>query len=448
MQRLHHSSCSGKMGSMQKAVLLIPMALSLLPGQLPAPEARARQFLELLSNGDGENAVGMLDAAMKTALPAEKLKQIWAGMNGQAGTFRQFGDSRLEAGEVNDTVYITCEFEKMKLDARMALTKAGLIAGLNFGMHAEYSAPAYVNPGSFHERETIVGKGEWAVHGTLTIPNGKGPFPAVALVHGSGSYDRDYSIGPNKLFRDIAWGLGSRGIAVLRYNKRPFEHAAQFARLTAYTVSEETIDDALLAAALLREQPEVDTHKVYILGHSLGATLGPRIGKADPSLAGLILAAGLARPLLDVIEPQILHNFEVAGDVTPAQENALKKIREQVARAKDPNLTRDAPAKDLPLGVPASYWLDLRDYHPAEIAREVKIPMLLLQGDRDYQVTLDDVALWKKALAERQDVRFQVYPKLNHLFMEGEGPSSDAEYARPGHVQATVIEDIAAYIKK
>ncbi|HUA60110.1 MAG TPA: alpha/beta fold hydrolase [Verrucomicrobiae bacterium] len=432
---------------MRSLFFVTPLVLGLLSAQTPSPEARARQFLELLSNKDGDGAAGMLDPQFKAMLPPEKLQQVWSSINAQAGAFRQFAETRVETGSVTDTVYITCEFEKMKLDARIPVTKAGMISGMNFGLHTEYSPPAYVNTAFFHERELIVGRGEWAVHGTLTIPNGPGPFPAVALVHGSGSYDRDYTIGPNKLFRDIGWGLASRGVAVLRYNKRSFEHATQFGRLAVYTVNEEAVDDAVLAAALLREQPEINPKKVFVLGHSLGATVAPRIGKADPSLAGLIMAGALGRFMLDVIVPQMVHNYELNGEMTPAQQKAVDTMKAQIARAEDPNLKPDAPAKDMPLGAAASYWLDLRAYHQLEVARALKMPMLILQGERDYQVTMEDFDLWKKALGDRKDVEFKVYPKLSHIFVEGEGPSSDAEYARPGHVSGAVIEDIAAYIK-
>jgi len=433
---------------MRSLLLITALVFGPLFAQSPPPEIRARQFLELLSNKDGEGAAAMLDPQFKATLPPAKLEQVWGSMNAQVGAFRQFGEARVEAGSVMDTVYITCEFEKMKLDARIPMTKAGLISGINFGIHTEYAPPPYVNPALFHEREVIVGNGEWAVHGTLTIPNGTGPFPAVVVIQGSGSYDRDYSIGPNKLFRDVAWGLASRGVAVIRYNKRPFEHATQFTRLASYTVNEEEVDDALLAAALLREQPEIDPKRVFLLGHSLGATLAPRIGKADPSLAGLIMVGAVARSVLDVIVPQMIHEYTMNGEMTAAQQRAIDAMKAQVARAKDPNLRPDAPAKDMPLGAAASYWLDLRAYRQLDVARDLKMPMLILQGGRDYQVTMEDFDLWKKLLGDRKDVEFKVYPKLNHIFVEGEGPSSDAEYGRPGHVSAAVIEDIAAYIKK
>jgi fermentation-respiration switch protein FrsA (DUF1100 family) len=99
------------------------------------------------------------------------------------------------------------------------------------------------------------------------------------------------------------------------------------------------------------------------------------------------------------------------------------------------------------LGAPASYWLDLRGYNPPEAAKALGRPMLVLQGERDYQVTLDNFEAWQKALADRKDVTFKSYPKLNHLFIEGEGKSAPAEYQKPGHVAEAVVADVAEWIK-
>lgn len=438
------------MRPMQKPVTaaLVVVLASLCRSQPAGPEARARQLLDLLSKNDGAGAAALLDAQLKAAVTADKLHQVWQGLARQMGAFKAFGDARIEASSDADTVFVTCEFEKAKLDAKIPVNKAGLVTGINFGLHIDYTPPDYVKATSFHEKEVTVGSGEWSLHGTLTLPNGTGPFPALILVHGSGSYDRDYSIGPNKLFRDIAWGVASRGVAVLRYNKRSFEHAVAFSKLTSFTVMDEAVDDALLAGALLRKTPEIDAKRIFVLGHSLGGILIPRIGKADPSFAGLIAAAGTPRFLLDLVIPQTIHNFTLNGPMTPANEAVVAKLKQQIARVEDPNLKPDAPASEMPFGISATYWMDLRDYHTGDVARDLKQPMLILQGDRDYQIGAEDFALWRKVLAGRKDVEFKTYPKLNHIFLEGEGVSSDAEYEKPGHVSAAVVEDIAAWIAK
>ena len=99
------------------------------------------------------------------------------------------------------------------------------------------------------------------------------------------------------------------------------------------------------------------------------------------------------------------------------------------------------------MGVAASYWLDLRGYHPEQVARGLQQPLLIVRGERDYQITMEDFDAWKKALSGRPNVEFRSYPALNHMFMAGEGPSSDEEYLKPGHVDPRLVDDIATWIQ-
>jgi dienelactone hydrolase len=296
--------------------------------------------------------------------------------------------------------------------------------------------------------EVTVNPGAWELPGTLTLPRGDGPFAAVALVHGSGPQDRDESIGPNKTFRDLAWGLATQGLAVLRYEKRTKQHAQKFAKVEDFpTLEEETIADALAAAKLLRARPEIDGKKVFILGHSLGAMAAPRMGQRDPELAGLVLLAGNARPFEDVLLEQLEYvlPLQLEGDKLKEE---LDKVKKQLERARAKDLTKDTPRDELPLGTPAAYWLALRAYDQKATAAAIAQPMLILQGARDYQVTMADFAEWKKALEKRANVTFKSYTDLNHLFMAGTGKAKPEEYFKPGHVAEGVIADIAVWVKK
>jgi hypothetical protein len=96
-------------------------------------------------------------------------------------------------------------------------------------------------------------------------------------------------------------------------------------------------------------------------------------------------------------------------------------------------------------GAGEKYKADLKDYHPAALAAESSVPMLILQGGRDYQVRMKDFELWKAGLAGRKGVTMHSYPKLNHLFVTGDGKSTPEEYSQPGHVAPEVIDDIAAW---
>lgn len=412
---------------------------------------RAREFVELITGEKYQEAFGRFDRVMRNAMPPGKMGEVWRSIQKSAGKFQeQVGTWTEEIGSYR-IVYVTCRFEKGPLDIKVVFNSKDEVTGLFFvpaRPAGGYKPPSYVNPDSFREKEVTVGTGYWALPGTLAIPAGEGAFPAVVLVHGSGPNDRDETVGFNKPFRDLAGGLASRGIAVLRYDKRTRVHRWKVVLARNITVKEETIDDALEAVALLGKTKGIDPGRIFVLGHSLGGMVAPRIGMRSPEIAGLIILAGTARPLEDVLLEQYNYIFSLDGTITDREREALKKLKEQVARVKDPGLSVDVPLAELPLGTPAAYWLDLRGYKPAELARKLKHPLLILQGGRDYQVTGKDFQIWRDALLGRKNVTFRLYPDLNHLFVEGEGRSTPAEYQKAGHVAEKVIEDIAGWIGK
>ncbi|MEN6355479.1 MAG: DUF3887 domain-containing protein [Armatimonadota bacterium] len=407
-----------------------------------AKTAVALEFVRCTADGKYADAVTHFDDAMSRAMSADQLKQAWESLIGRYGAFKKIGETRTGQEGGFDEVFVAVNFEKIILDVKVVFDKDGKIGGLWFVPHisktgAQYSPPAYAHNDRFVEREVTVGKGEWQLPGTLTIPNGKGPFTALVLVHGSGPENRDETIGPNKPFRDIAQGLASRGIAVLRYDKRTKVYPAQLAKFAAtnkFTVKEETIDDAIAAVSLLRKTKEINSDRIYVLGHSLGGILIPRIGKADPKIYGLIMMAGCGtQPLEDVILRQLTYIASLNGPITA---DTKKEINKEVQ-----SFIKSAPAP---------YLLDLRRYIPAavEMAKSLKQPMLILQGRRDYQATTADFNIWKTKLSSRTDVTFKLYPDLNHLFITGKGKITPQEYEVPGHVSEKVVDDIAAWIKR
>ncbi len=192
-----------------------------------------------------------------------------------------------------------------------------------------------------------------------------------------------------------------------------------------------------------------DHNRVFVLGHSLGATLIPRIGEQDPALSGLIVMAGITRSLEDTVLDQFTYISSLAGPLTEQQKAGLEILKAQVANAKDPELSDKTPIKDLPLGMSPAYLLSLRGYHPQEVAKTLPMPMLILQGERDYQVLpTKDFGSWQAALKDKANVTLKLYPKLNHLFIAGEGKPNPQEYSTEGHVSENVISDIALVDKE
>jgi len=322
---------------------------------------------------------------------------------------------------------------------------AATIAPATEGSHS-WQAPPYVDRARFDERALRVGAGRWAIDGTLTIPRGKN-VPAVVLVHGSGPQDRDQTLGPNKPFKDLAWGLASRGVAVLRYDKRTHQHAAAVKAHIgeALTLREETVDDALAAAQSVRGQPEIDSGRVFVLGYSLGGTAIPRIARRDRDLAGFVIMAGGAQPLEKSLIAQLEHVVTLDGKVSQAEKEILDKLRAQAELVRVLTAGSHVRPEQLPLSLPAPYWLDLKAHPLAALLRDERRPFLVVQGQRDYQVTAADLAIWRGALAGAE-ATFETYPDLNHLFAAGTGQSSPTEYQQPGHVAAEVVRDLAGWI--
>ena len=302
-----------------------------------------------------------------------------------------------------------------------------------------------MRPSAFSERDMQVGQPPLTLGATLTMPRGKGPFPAVVLVAGSGPNDRDETIDPNKPLRDVAQGLAECGIAVLRYDKRTKAHPQNFIG-KPYTIDDEVTDDAVAAIELLRKQPGIDPSRVFVLGHSLGAQMAPRIAQHDPNIAGLVLIAAPAHHLLD----EMLRQLRYSASIDPAHTKKIE-VQAAMAEAQRSQLAKLDPAHPGvagPLGLPASYWLSLRDYDAIAAAKKLDIPMLILQGDSDYQVTpKDDFARWQDAFAHDPHVTLREYPGLSHLMMPAGDPPSPADYAKPENVDARVIADIASWIE-
>jgi dienelactone hydrolase len=409
----------------------------------------ARAFVAQLATKDFSAAVAPFDDTMKAVMPAAKLEETWNAVLKEVGPFKQAGKAKTEKQGAYTLVFVTCEFQKATLDIKVVFDQSKRIAGLLFtpSTNVDYVPPAYVKADSFREKDIAVGTNEWVLPGTLTMPVGAGLYPAVILVPGSGPHDRDETIGANKPFKDLAWGLASNGVAVLRYEKRTKQYAGKLASIAAFTVKDEVVDDVLAAVELLRKTEGIDAKRVFVLGHSLGGMLVPRIGRLDPNIAGLIAFAGATRPLEDVIPIQLAYIFSADGNISPEDQKQIDEAKAIVAKIKALK-PEDRTSPTLLYGAPASYWLDLRGYDPPEAAKELKQPLLILQGERDYQVTMEDFKRWTAALATRSKVTLKSYPSLNHLFITGTGASTPSEYLQTGHVAEVVVQDIAAWILK
>ena len=421
-----------------RAFRILPL-LSILLAAQPAqdPTVLARKALNLVLAGQYAEFLQMSTADVQKGLPEAEMAKLGA-MIKTYGAMEKLADPTATRSGPNSIVVFPAKFANQNINFRIIINSAGLVAGFfQLPGGVNWQRPEYSQPATFKEREVTVGQGEWKLSGTLTVPVGAGPFPAVVLVHGSGPNDRDETVGGAKVFKDLAEGLASRGIVVLRYEKRTMQYRARIASIAKFTVQEETVEDAVQALAVVRSQAEVNGQRVFVIGHSLGAYVAPRIAEQDGKLAGIVLMAGNVRPIEDLLVEQVTY-MGIKGD----QLDRAKDLQVKVKKLEPGD--EDSPALG---GIPVSYWVDLKDYDPAAAAKKLAIPLLILQGERDYQVTMTDFALWKAAVGGAKGVVMKSYPALNHLFVAGEGKSLPAEYSKPGHVALAVIDDIARFVK-
>lgn len=299
----------------------------------------------------------------------------------------------------------------------------------------------------------VIGSGtKYPLSGILTLPTeGNRLFPAVVLVHGSGPSNLDEKIGNNAPFKDLAVGLAERGIAVLRYDKRTFVYGKEMRNDIGLSVKEETIEDAILAANLLRKDPRIDANKIFIIGHSLGGMLAPRIDAEGGNFAGIIIMGGSPRKFEEILMDQ---NNEVLRSLN----KFLKLIaRKQIAAFSSKleniyNLSDEEAKSTKVIGryVRAYYLKEMGEHPASNYLKSLDKPILILQGEKDFHVSIArDFDAYKKLLIDKTKVTYKRYPNLNHLFMPavfGEILKAKKEYKVAQHVDKQVIDDISDWI--
>jgi len=411
-----------------------------------SPTDTGTRLVELLRAGQFAEIPDMFPPNLRALVTPESVRAAWQAELDRHGPVRAVGEPLSEpAGATGTLIRVPVSFERGAVTVLAAITGGWLTSLQIAGPEAaepmrEWQPPEYADPAALSEEDVTVGDGPLAVPGTLTVPARPGGA-AIVLLAGSGPLDRDETIGRNKPFKDLAWGLAAKGVATLRFDKVTFAHPAQVAQSAGFTVDDEYLHHALAAVELLRHRPGIDPARIFVLGHSLGGTVAPRVAAADPALAGLVILAGGAQPM----HWSAVRQFRYLA--SPPQ--LIDTVTRQAEAVDSPDLSPATPATDLPFGVPASYWLDLRGYDPAATATTLGKPMLILQGGRDYQATVDDdLARWRAALADRPDVTIRVHEADNHLFFAGSGPSKPAEYEPAQHVDPAVVTDISDWVQE
>jgi len=419
----------------------------------PACSTHTAALADALARGDFARAGADFTPELAGKLDAKALAQVWAALQAQSGGYRNHAVPQVRANVLSTDLVFARSRQVMltRCDPQDRIETVRIMPEALAGLLSHADKPHPEQPHALADGGRVlrldVPSPAGPLFGALTLPAGAGPFPAVVLVAGSGDNDRDELIGPNRPFREIAEGLARRGVASLRYDKRTFDYNQTWADKSGHVIDAEVTDDAVAAARLLANQPHIDANRVFVVGHSLGAMMAPRIGRRDPQLAGVVLMAGPARHILDVLEQQTREQGARAGLSAAAIRTSVQPLADEKAL-----LAKVGPGQSAPAGsfdnAPQTYWLSWQRVDPLADAQALSMPMLILQGASDFQVSPTlDFGRWKEALGHRAHTAFHLYPGLGHLFTPAGKTGSVADYTTPATVGPQVITDLATWIK-
>ena len=398
------------------------------------------QFVADMADGAFESAYQRFRSNLQSQTSPGHVEAVWMGYTNVGGPFQEVADATETVQSGYDAVDLTLAFERGEHVLRIMVDEAFDVVG--FFINDEYSRPEYVDTDAFDIEETTLETEDCLMEGAVTVPDVENEVPGVVLVHGSGPADMDQTTKGSKPFKDIAEGLATRGIAVFRYDKRTYA-CSNAVQPSEYTLDSVCVDDALLAVEQMRSVPAVDPDRTFVVGLSLGALAAPRIADRDGELAGTVSLAAPGRSFYEIFIDQYEHLATVGEYEWDRMDSQYEEWSDRIDRIRN----GDYQPGDNVLGYPGAFWTSIDEYAHFETARGVDAPMLFLQGDRDYQVSLQkDFELWQEELTDRPDTSFESYDGLNHLFQYGEGASVNPEYFLHNPVDQAVVADIAEWV--
>lgn len=403
------------------------------------------QFIEDIEKGNFAKAEESYNKTLVEVLKPGRLEIVWNSLAESAGKYDKVVSTTADVREEFTSYTVVLKFEYIFIDMLITVDKEELLSGLFFKpstySEGEEKLPPYVDKKSYFEEEVEFMCGDYLMKGSLVVPKGRRGFPILVMATGSGPNDRDETVGSNKPFRDLAYGLGSMGVATLRYDKRTLTFPKLLNDKPDFDIDDEYTVEVKAAVDFVTEKYK--GRNIYYLGHSMGAFMAPRILNNDSRIKAAVMMAANARPLEDLVYEQVEYIMNMNDSFNQKDLDEIAVRRDNIKKIKDISVKVEGTPL---LGLSKEYWLSLNRYNLIEEAAVSKNPILVLQGERDYQVTMTDFNIWKSNFDLDGNWNFLSYEKLNHLFMSGEGPSKPKEYMVPNFVDRTVIKDISNWI--
>lgn len=383
------------------------------------------------------------DEAMSEIVRKNGLKPSLDASFAQLGKVVELHDCVSTQAEGYDVISVPAVFENGRISLNVVFDGQDRIAGIHFADYPQDETAAVSLPEGAQELDySFTARDGKTLSGSLVLPSANTYSALVILVHGSGPNDRNETLYNNTPFRDLAYLLAQQGVASYRYDKRTFLYGSECAADTGFTVKEETVYDAADALSAFRQQTEYPFDRMLILGHSLGGFLIPQIdGEAQAD--GYIMLAAPSGNFADLMKQQYEYLRTFADKNQKAAYDAQLQQLEQLRNPDALDATKPI------MGAYPAYWKDLLSYDPLQAAEGLPAPVLVLQGEEDYQVPMSEYEQWKTAFEDYASWQFHSYPGLSHLMMPGDltqNPSS--YYTKQQSFDSSVAADIAAFAKQ
>lgn len=400
-------------------------------------DAISAEAAKLIVDGDYEAFTKLFDSGLSNTLNVDTLKSGFDRFEADYGKIVSHELVSIDKGVPYAQAVFKINYPYTAMKLTLVFNLKGQIAGIETD-----SYPVEVNlPEGAIEKNLTVGQNG----ATLTLPGTSKDYPVVILVHASGPNDRDETVYNTKIFRDIAYGLAEQGIATLRYDKITYTDE-MLATSKTLTLDQEVTDDVLRAIDLMKNAEHIDSNNIFLFGHSLGGMLMPYLSEKSDAVKGYIMAGAPATTFAENIFNQYAYMAQM--DETMSEDSKVSAMQQVAYFANAVSeLDFDKESEEIGFGgFNNLFWCALNNYDHIETAQKMTKPLFIIQGERDFQTTMNDFKLWQDALKDHDNVTLKSYPALNHLLVEGKNQSTPDEYYLHSQVSPNLIKDIGKWI--
>ncbi len=384
-------------------------------------------------------AQALFEESLQAQVSDIVLQTTAKALHTQLGEYKNIIETNQEQVNSNAIIYAYTKFNQASMDIKLVFDANKKLVGFFIVPHKIFKTIDC-------ENILTIPNNNYPIKGELTIPKLDNKKILAIFIHGSGPQDKDATIYQNKPFKDIAEGLSLQGITSYRFDKKSLSYPSYF-NDDKYTIDEEVCNDIYTIVNYFKQDSIYPNYKIILIGHSMGGMLLPKIANnLKNNINGIVMIAANSLPFQNIIDYQLKYLYSI--DSAVELKNQITELQPKLKYLKSKNFILSSSKTLLPLNLPAPYWKSIINYNQLAEAKKIIIPTFIIQGQRDYQVSTENYKLWKKTLKNKSNFSFKLYPKLNHILLEGVDKSTPSEYQIQAKVPEYFIKDIAEWIVK